>query len=350
VPKGLLILCTQHSALSTFFMSSYPGKILIIHSGGIGDLLMALPAMRVFRHAFPSATLEMMGRPERLALVAYDLRAGFLHSIDQAGMVYFYAEAASLPPRLGAFFSSFGAVLLFGGGGGNLLAKNVKRAGAGRVISILPFPPEELRVHVSDYLVESLGREGIEGENACVPLQLPQEALTAAQGFFAGWGAKEGARILAIHPGSGSPRKNWPPENFARVADWAAERAGILLLSGPAERGAEEIRKAMKKAGPFVADNLPLTRLAGVLKWSRAYLGNDSGITHLAASLGVPTVALFGPTDPAVWGPRGIAVRILYARNFSVGSLPETRGQGIDSCLMNLHPHEVTEALTPLLG
>ena len=328
----------------------HPEKILIIHSGGIGDLLMALPAMRVFRHAFPSATLEMMGRPERLALVAHDLRAGLLHSIDRAGMAYFYAEDASLPPGLGAFFSSFGAVFLFGGAGGNLLAKNVKRAGAGRVISIPPFPPGELRVHVSDYLVQSLGREGIEGENACVPLQLPQEALTAAQGFFADWGAREGARILAIHPGSGSPGKNWPPGNFARVADWAAERAGILLLSGPAERGADEIRKAMKKAGPFVADNLPLTRLAGVLKWSRAYLGNDSGITHLAASLGVPTVAIFGPTDPAVWGPRGVAVRILYARNLSVGSLPETQGQGMDSCLMNLHPDEVTKALASLLG
>jgi ADP-heptose:LPS heptosyltransferase len=130
---------------------------------------------------------------------------------------------------------------------------------------------------------------------------------------------------LAIHPGSGSPGKNWPPENFAGVADWAAARANILLLSGPAERGAEEIRKAMKKAAPFVADNLPLTRLAGVLNWSRAYLGNDSGITHLAASLGVPTVALFGPTDPAVWGPRD-CVRIVHERSSSppcLESLPQ---------------------------
>ncbi len=331
-------------------MLSHPGKVLIIHSGGIGDLLMALPAMRVFRHAFPNATLEMMGRPERLALVAHDLRASFLHSIDQAGMAYFYAEDASLPPRLRAFFSSFGAVLLFGGAGGNILAKNVKRAGAGRVISIPPFPPEGLRVHVSDYLVESLRREGIQGENACLPLQLPQEALNAAQGFFAGWGAKEGARILAIHPGSGSPRKNWPPENFARVADWAAERAETLLLSGPAERGAEEIRKAMKKAGPLVGDTLPLTRLAGVLKWSRAYLGNDSGITHLAASVGVPTVALFGPTDPEVWGPRGAGVRIIHDKKPCPPGSFESQNHGCDPWRINIDPDEVTEVLAPLLA
>jgi len=335
------------AALST--QDSHPQRILIIHSGGIGDLLLALPVMRIFRQAFPGATLEMMGRPERLALVAHDLRASLLHSIDQAEMAYFYAEEASLPSRLSSFFFSFGAVLSFGGAGGNILAKNMKRAGAGRVISIPPFPPEALRVHLSDYLVESLRREGIEGENTCAPLELAEEAVTGAQGFFAGWGVREGTRMLAVHPGSGSPGKNWAPEKFAMVADWAAERAEILLLSGPAERGAEEIRKAMKKASPLVADTLPLVRLAGVLKWSRAYLGNDSGITHLAASLGVPTVALFGPTDPAVWGPRGIALRILYAGNISPGSLPETRGREIDSGPMNLSPHEVIEVLTPLL-
>ncbi len=328
---------------------AHPEKILIIHSGGIGDLLLALPAMRVFRQAFPWAILEMMGRPERLALVAHDLRASSLHSIDQAGMAYFYAEEASLPPRLEAFFSSFEVVLLFGGAGGTILPKNLKRAGAGRVISLPPFPPEALGVHVSDYLVESLGREGIEGENVYVPLQLAEETLSAGQGFFADSGMERGTRILAIHPGSGSPGKNWPPEKFAMVADWAAERAEILLLSGPAERGAEEIRKAMKKGSPLGADSLPLIRLAGLLKWSRAYLGNDSGITHLAASLGVPTVALFGPTDPAVWGPRGIAVRILYPRNISAGSLPETWGREIDSGLVNLSPREVIEALAPLL-
>jgi len=327
----------------------HPEKTLIIHSGGIGDLVLALPAMRVFRHAFSSAILEMMGRPERLALVAHDLRASLLHSIDQAEMACFYAEDASLPPRLGSFFSSFGVVLSFGGAGGNILAKNVKRAGAGRVISIPPFPPEELRVHVSDYLVESLRRGGIEGENACAPLQLPQETLTAAQDFFSGGGAKEGARILAIHPGSGSPGKNWPPGNFARVADWAAERANILLLSGPAERGAEEIRKAIKRAVPFVADNLPLTRLAGVLRRSRAYLGNDSGITHLAASLGVPTVALFGPTNPAVWGPRGVAVRIVHERSSYPPCPSESLPHGCARCPVNLDPAEVIKVLAPFL-
>ena len=74
-----------------------PHRILVIHSGGIGDLLLALPALRAVRQAYPQSVLEMMGRKERLSLVAFGLRAQSIHSIDRAGMAYFYLEGESLP-------------------------------------------------------------------------------------------------------------------------------------------------------------------------------------------------------------------------------------------------------------
>jgi heptosyltransferase-2 len=325
-------------------------KILIIHSGGIGDLLLALPAMRIFRRAFPASPLEMLGRPERLALVAHDLRAEALHSIDQAGMAYFYSDDADLPPRLGSFFSSFGVALLFGKTGGKILAKNLERAGVARILSIPSFPPEGLKVHASHFLMDTLNSKGIEGEKAFSPLELPEDGRRFANEFLAGHGWKEGEQILAIHPGSGSPAKNWRPENFARVADWAKDRARILLLSGPAEDGAKEVRRSLKRAEPLVADNLPLLHLAGLLKQSRAYLGNDSGITHLAASLAVPTVALFGPTDPTVWGPWFPAVRILHGKISSTPCIPGTRHKAAAPCPVNITLQEVLDILNPLIG
>ena len=111
-------------------LSSQPEKILIIHSGGIGDLLLALPAMRIFRRAFPDSTLALLGRPERLSLVGFDLQAQSIHSIDQAGTAYFYAEETPLPAGLCSFFSAFGVVLVFGKTSGRLLAENLKKAGA----------------------------------------------------------------------------------------------------------------------------------------------------------------------------------------------------------------------------
>jgi heptosyltransferase-3 len=331
-------------------MWGHPKKILIIHSGGIGDLLLALPAMRIFRRAFLASSLEMLGRPDRLALVAHDLGAATLHSIDQAGMAYFYADDADLPPRLGSFFSSFGVALLFGKTGGEILAGNLRRAGVGRVLFLPSFPPEGMKVQASNFLMEALKGEGIEGERAFFPLEVPEDAQRVAEDFLAGQGIQEGGRILAIHPGSGRPAKNWRPHNFARVADWAEDRARILLIAGPAEDGVKEVRRALKRADPLLADNLPLIHLAALLKKSRAFLGNDSGITHLAASLAVPTVALFGPTDPAVWGPWFPAVRILHGRISSTPCIPGTRRKTAAPCSVNITLQEVLDILNPLIG
>jgi len=155
---------------------------------------------------------------------------------------------------------------------------------------------------------------------------------------------------LAIHPGSGNPAKNWSPSHFAGVADWAAGRARVLLISGPAQDGVEEVRGVLKKATPLIARNLSLLQLAAVLRRCTAYLGNDSGITHLASSLGLATVALFGPTDPEVWGPRGSFVRIMRGKKPDPSLISESRSNRYVPRPMNLEPAEVIEVLTPLLG
>jgi ADP-heptose:LPS heptosyltransferase len=171
--------------------------------------------------------------------------------------------------------------------------------------------------------------------------------LSFAKHFWSKFGLKEEEQVLAIHPGSGSPAKNWDAKKFARVADWASERCKVLLISGPAQDGVEEVRRTMKKANPLVADNLPLLHLAAVFKASRAYLGNDSGITHLAASLGLPTIALFGPTNPAIWGPRGPAVQIVYGKNPWLPSSPP-QSESSRQCLESIQPDSVIDILSRL--
>jgi len=331
-------------------LPSQPEKILIIHSGGIGDLLLALPAMRMFRRAFPRSTLALVGRQERLSLVAFDLQARSISSIDQAGMAYFYADGGSFPARLSEFFSSFGVVLVFGKSSGSILADNLKKAGAERVILLPAVPAENSQNHGVDSLIDSLKASGFQEEKSFSPLRLPAEALSFARGFLDNLGWKEGDRFLAIHPGSGGPAKNWDPENFARVADGLSGRSKVLLISGPANDGVEDVRRALKKANCFVADNLPLIQLAAVLKLSTAYLGNDSGITHLAAALGLPTVALFGPTDPGIWRPWGREVRILYEKSSCSPCSPEGRRGCSRQCLERIDPDRIMEILSPFIG
>lgn len=115
------------------------------------------------------------------------------------------------------------------------------------------------------------------------------------------------AGFLAVHPGSGSPAKNWPLERFAEAARRLAGTQPWLLVLGPAEQA------FATPEGCVPARDWPLRVLGAALARAGLYLGNDSGVSHLAAAAGAPTLALFGPTDPRSWAPVGPRVRTLRA-------------------------------------
>jgi len=107
-----------------------------------------------------------------------------------------------------------------------------------------------------------------------------------------------------IHPGSGSPRKNWPIERFVELSrNLEALGHRVAWIRGPAEMGQREIW-----AGERI-DRPSLQALAATLAASRLFVGNDSGVSHLAAAVGAATVTLFGPTRPQVWRPDGPRIR-----------------------------------------
>ena len=109
-----------------------------------------------------------------------------------------------------------------------------------------------------------------------------------------------------MHPGSGGRHKLWPLEGWRQVAAWAAQkRVPGLLICGPAEED-RGITQPLHAAAPAwkVMRNAPLPELAAILARCEVLVGHDSGIVHLAAAVGTRTLALYGPTDPRVWGPR----------------------------------------------
>ena len=123
------------------------------------------------------------------------------------------------------------------------------------------------------------------------------------------------ARFLAVHPGSGSPSKNWP---LARVLEAASRLAGEhpwLLVTGPAEA------ELAAPSGAILAREWPLRVLGAALARAGLFLGNDAGVSHLAAAAGATTLALFGPTDPDVWAPVGPRVQTLRAPGGSMTGL-----------------------------
>ncbi|MGB9701034.1 MAG: glycosyltransferase family 9 protein [Thermodesulfobacteriota bacterium] len=320
-------------------------RILIGHAGGLGDLLLALPAMRLFCQNFSPYELELLGYPERLALISWDLKAQAMHSIDSAEIAYLFSSVDEIPSNLKAFFSSFEIALIFGQSWAKGLEKGLQKSGMKEILFLNTFPKNKGRIHIHDHLMADLKSFGIKGSIEKSPLQLPKEAEKFAHQFWAEKNIYPLPKVLAIHPGSGNPAKNWPAQNFAQVADYFADLAKILLISGPAPDGGQEVMSELKKAKPIMVHNLPLLKLAGLLKNCVAFIGNDSGITHLAASLGIPTLSIFGPTDPQVWGPQGEKVQVLYGHTPCSPCWPDIPHSCSRSCLYDLHAEMVIERL-----
>ena len=120
--------------------------------------------------------------------------------------------------------------------------------------------------------------------------------------------------LLALHPGSGSERKNWPERHWrellARLLD--ETELQLLLIGGEVEsERVAALARTLSSSRVQLALNLPLPELADRLRSCHAFVGHDSGISHLAAAVGVPVLALWGETAEAIWKPAGDNVRIL---------------------------------------
>jgi len=166
-----------------------------------------------------------------------------------------------------------------------------------RVVPWGPQPPPGSG-HASLWFARATSRLGVPlGEDPPCHTSTPEETLQAAP-----WLARLPPAFLAVHPGSGSHRKNWPSGRLAAVIEALAPSSPWLLVEGPADEGAAA---RLRSAHSISARELPPRVLGTVLAKAGLFLGNDSGVSHLAAAWGAPTLPLFGPTDPAVWGPVG---------------------------------------------
>ncbi len=177
---------------------------------------------------------------------------------------------------------------------------------ATRVESLDPEPPPGAR-HASEWLATPASALGFEAEAEPPSVAPTAEESEKARSLF----ASLPTGFLALHPGSGAAVKNWPVERFRDLARRLSPGRRWLLVSGPADEAATATLR--EEPGAVVAHDAPPRVLGALLSQAEAYVGNDSGVSHLAAAWGAPTVALFGPTDPRTWAPRGILVEALRA-------------------------------------
>ncbi|MBZ5606941.1 MAG: glycosyltransferase family 9 protein [Acidobacteriia bacterium] len=246
---------------------------LLIRPGGIGDCILSFPALEFLKADYTEVWVPGDVAP----LVRF---ADRVCSIASTGLDLLGLPETDPPGALLDRLRSFDSIVSWYGANREEFRSLVRELG-------LPFrflpalPPAGERMHAADFFLREAG-----GKGTAVPRI---ECPSAARCDFA-----------VIHPFSGGARKNWPIAKFRELAG---------RLSCPVQwcAGPEEVLDSAVRMDS-------LWDLACWLAATQVYIGNDSGITHLAAAVGTPAVAIFGPSDAAIWGPRGERVHIVSGR------------------------------------
>jgi len=360
-----------------------PRRILVVKLADIGDLLTATPALRALRRRYPTAEITALVTPHTASLLtgndAVDHTLLFPKAVfdDPRGLVRPWRAARAL--ALGAGLAArlrreaFDAVVLLhhlATPWGTSKYRALVRASGARVRVGLDNGAGGFLTHRAqdrgfgarhevDYWLDTVAVLGARASAPAMELHLTDQELSAADGRWSTLGLAERA-VVALHPGSGafSLAKRWPVAKFAAVGDaLALDGLAVAVVAGPEEAPVEaQVQSSMAMPSvPLVGISTPRD-LAAILRRCTLFVGNDSGVMHCAATMGVPVVAVFGLSNHRAWGPyppdRHRVVRLdlpcspcLY-HGFGLGT-PE--GCPPRMCLNELEPNAVLAAARELL-
>jgi heptosyltransferase-2 len=285
-------------------------RILVIRGGAIGDFILTLPAIRLLRHSFPEAHVEILGYQHIIALARMSGYADATRSIEYGPLATFFTRDGELDSELAAYFSSFQQILSYLFDPDEIFARNLRRAGVRNLI----VGPAKLndQEHAARQLARPLERLALYLDDPA-PVITPNER------------AVRNAKLWAIHPGSGSETKCWPAERWLALARALLEEriAGELLVVGGEadDQALRQMEQLLPNDRVRFAPHQPLPVLARLLQNCGHFIGHDSGISHLAAAVGTPSLLLFGPTDPAIWAPQNRQVKILRSTDRTMAGI-----------------------------
>jgi len=294
-------------------------RILVIRGGAIGDFILTLPALKALRDARPQAHIEILGYKHIAVLAENRFYAQAVRSIEHGPLARFFASNSELPTELADYFASFDLVISYLYDPDQIFETNLRRCGV-RNLSHGPARITENAGHAARQLARPMEELGINVSDLAERVFPLLEDRDFAREFL----GSTRQPIVAIHPGSGSQKKNWPLENWISLFSQGSRFTDVdrlVVISGEADESqTKRLERAWKDRGIRFAEGLPLPRLAALLE-DAIFIGHDSGISHLAAAAGADCILLFGPTDPDVWAPKNNKVQILRAPNAKLGDL-----------------------------
>ena len=285
-------------------MASDPAETLVIHPGALGDVLQAVPALAALGRL--GNQLTFAGQPKLGELLQGSGLVLAQAPFDTFGLEALFADAP-VPVRLASRLARFRRVVSWFGarapGYAERLAALVPEA-----IVAPPVPREESPLAVWEHLADTLAPWGITRPAETRPLPTTERWRIAARTALMALGVDEARPLLIAHPGASARWKRAPTARFAEALQRMRADGGfeVVVHQGPADREAvEALEGAMGAQRRLVEPGL--TELAGALALAGAYIGSDSGVSHLAASVGTPSVILYPLETLRRWAPWGPA-------------------------------------------
>ncbi|MDF1824678.1 MAG: glycosyltransferase family 9 protein [Verrucomicrobiales bacterium] len=285
------------------------GKILFIRGGAVGDFILTMPAIKLVKEQLPDNQLTVLGYQSITELAKVTGLVNETRSIEDAKLATFFAPRAELDGEWCRFLAEFDVVISYLYDPDGFFAGNLERAGV-KTLLVGPFKPsnDAPATPAALQLAEPLSQLALFLDDPELSLTYPSDSPALI--------SKTGAYRIGIHPGSGSPTKNWPFEAWADLLSEihsAKEGVEFVVTSGEAEyEQIDRFLDLLRERGlPFAhLYGKSLTDLGATFGQLDFYLGNDSGISHLAGSTGIPGLLLFGPTDPEVWAPASSVMEV----------------------------------------
>ena len=275
-------------------------NILVIRPGAIGDALLTFPTLNALRIKYAAKRITFVSNASVLPLAQSWKLADEVSDFEQTQWSELFSTTGIRNSALRELLATTDIAICWLNDPDQLVESNLRQTGVKKIVIAPGRPPEHSFAHVAEYLASTI-------KIPAKQVRLWHPALPTAP---------KAGRTIAIHPGSGSEHKNWPIASYAEIIKnlWQ-EKYEVLLLAGPAEEQKLAYLQSHLAPPPGLYRtlvNAPLLEIAQHLQQCQGYLGNDSGITHLAAMLGVPTMAIFGPgSRVSNWEPLGKYVTIL---------------------------------------
>jgi heptosyltransferase III len=277
-------------------------NVLIFHAGALGDFVITWPLIMALGRLHPQSRIIVVTHASKGALAELALHVES-HDVEQGWHGLFTSDAA-LPERPARMLESAHAIYTFMSGD-----EALKRlAPEAQLVSLQPTPPVDYTKHASQHLIDQLAP--LPALKSAVEQMLRSINLRGI-----GTGRSHDGDVV-VHPGSGAREKCWPSERFVKVIEkLKRKKREVRVLIGEVEHERfteQQIVSLEKAAGAPLRRPATYVELFNELRTASLFIGNDSGPSHLAGVMGLPTVTLFGQTNPIVWKPMGPRVRVLH--------------------------------------